>query len=270
MEIKLSEFVSAGFFITREVERPSYVEADLFPTRILSACNCIATFAPDEWCIEWMEITRERRLEDAQTFGLKSNVLDEITQWVTQRFNKSLLWPNIICDLDTAREFVDRFLSSSPDIRMFEMGLHQSLVDPFCKVAEPPPQKSGLARKGCAGVYDLILRSNRMTPGGVMLGFEPLVFDFDLGHSWLCNSLDAVINQALGISPNRHGFIGTLGEALDCVKHISRDDVGAEPGLWLPWLLIDHTEAIIDCGTRESNSKRTTIPSGVQRQLNRR
>ena len=37
-----------------------------------------------------------------------------------------------------------------------------------------------------------------------------------------------------------HGLIGTFAEARKCVKYISRADVGAEPELWLPWLIIDH------------------------------
>jgi hypothetical protein len=47
MEIQLSDFVSAGFLVTREVDRPSYVSAELLPARIVSASGCIAPFVPD-------------------------------------------------------------------------------------------------------------------------------------------------------------------------------------------------------------------------------
>lgn len=57
----------------------------------------------------------------------------------------------------------------------------------------------------------------------------------------LCNGLDAIVAQALAIGPNAHGLIGTFAEARKCAEYLPRADVGAEPGLWISWLIIDHT-----------------------------
>jgi hypothetical protein len=242
METQLSDFISAGFLVTREVDRPSYVSAELLPARIVSASGCIASFVPDTWCIEWTNDTQESRIEDAGAFGLESQDLKEIIEWVTPRFDKSIRWPNVIIDLETAEELVCRFLRNLAHVKVLELCLHQSMVQEFCQEAEPPPQQPGFAPNGRQGVHEVILKEKLPTQNGYFLGFEPLVFDYSLSCSWLCNSLDTQVEQALGIKPNQHGLIDSFDEAVKSVEYISRDEVGAEPGLWLPWLVIDHTK----------------------------
>jgi hypothetical protein len=244
MEILLTEFVSAGFLITREVPRPSYVSAELLPDRIISASGCIAHFIPDTWCIEWAQEAPESRLEEARGFALDSLALAKVTEWATQQFEKSIGWPNVIMSLDSARRLFHSFLSSLPDVKVLELVLHESMREVFCQEAEPLPPQPGHSPEGRQGVHEAILKMNAPTPGGHVLGFEPLVFDGSLSCSWLCNSLDTVVAEALEIKPNQHGLIGTFADAYKCVEYISRDDVGAEPGLWLPWLMIDHTGTV--------------------------
>ena len=241
MDTPLSQFISAGFLVTREVMRPPYVSEALLPPRMVSASGCIASFIPDTWCIEWTEDTVDRRVEDAAAFGLDSRGLADVTAWVTPRFDTSIRWPNVIVDLTTANELVSRFLDALPDARVLELALHTSMCEEFCQETEPPPQQPGFAPTGRQGVHEVILAHKPPTAGGRVLGFEPLVFDYSLSCSWLCNSLDTVVHEALGIRPNQHGLIEAFGDARRCVQYISRDDVGAEPGLWMPWLIIDHT-----------------------------
>lgn len=244
MKASLSDFISAGFLVTREINRPSYVSATLLPDRIISASSCIAPFIPDTWCIEWTQDTPEERIENAKGFALDFNTLGKVTAWATPKFGKTIGWPNVITDFHSAKELVDLFISTLPDFKVLELGLHRSLVDVFCHEAEPPPQKPGFAANGRQGVHESILKGNLLTQSGEILGFEPLVFDCSLSCSWLCNSLDTAVEQDLGIRPNQHGLIETFAEASNCVEYISRDDVGAEPGLWLPWLIIDHSQKV--------------------------
>ncbi len=243
MEGPLSNFVSAGFLVTRAVDRPPGSETDLSPARTVSASPCIAPFLPGTWCIEWTGDTREQRIDDAAAFGLDSGALDELILWATPRIDRSLRWPNVIFDLDTATELTGRFLPSLADVRVLELALHRSMTDGFCRKAEPPPARPGFARNGRQGIHEMILERRAPVDGGRVLGFEPLVFNHSLSCSWLCNGLDAEIHRALGIRPNRHGLIETFDQARRSIEHISRDDVGAEPGLWLPWLIVDHTLA---------------------------
>ena len=242
MEPKLSDFRSAGFVVTREVNRPSYISSILLPNRIISASVCIAPFAPGIWCIEWTGDTQDQRLENARQFGLNSQALNDITAWVKPRFGTTIRWPNVIVDIDTAKELVDRFLISLPDVKVLELGLHRSMIQHFCRKAETASQNRSFAPMGKHGLFEVILEAKPVTQFGKILGFEPLVFDYSLSCSWLCNSLDTAVWETLGIKPNHQGFIEKFDDACRCVNYISRSDVGAEPGLWLPWLIIDQTE----------------------------
>jgi hypothetical protein len=44
--VDLEEYISAGYYVTSYVPRPSYV-ADTLPERILSGSDCICSFVPD-------------------------------------------------------------------------------------------------------------------------------------------------------------------------------------------------------------------------------
>jgi len=138
-------------------------------------------------------------------------------------------------DIGVAEQFVEMFLSTLPDIKVLELALHRTQTDQFCRKAEPP------SPVGRHGVHEAILKAKPPTEGERILGFEPLVFCYGLSHSWLCNGLDATVAEHLKVRPNRYGFIETFDDACRCVNYIARDDTGAEPGLWLPWLIIEHS-----------------------------
>jgi hypothetical protein len=189
----MTEFISAGFIVTRPIARPSYASADLLPDLIVSASPCLANFIPDTWCIEWTQDGLQSRIEKAEVFGLDSSGLTEVTAWVTAKFDDSVAWPNVLMNIEVARQFVNIFLNSLSDVRILELALHRSHIDQFCQKAEPPPQQPGFAPIGRQGVHEAILKTTPPTNGGRILGFEPLVFDFSLSCSWLCNNLETAV-----------------------------------------------------------------------------
>lgn len=238
----LSEFCSGGFAITRPASRPSYVSADLLPERIVSVSACISKFIPDTWCIGWTGDSEESRVEEAQAFDINRQTVSKVIDWVTPRFGSELGWPNIVFDLETAWQLVEQFVSNSTDdVKILELGLHQSFIEIFCNEAEPPPQQPGFAPIGRQGIHEAILQNRPVRLDGSVLGFEPLVFEGSLSHSWLCNSLETPVAEHLQIRPNSVGMIEQFEDACACVDYISADEVGAEPGLWLPWLIIEHS-----------------------------
>ncbi len=76
--------------------------------------------------------------------------------------------------------------------------------------------------------------------GGEILGFEPMAFEDGLTCSWLCNGLETVCFEKLGIRPNASGYLKDEADAARAVELIESDETGAEPGLWLPWLLLEY------------------------------
>ncbi len=239
-----ASFLSAGFLVTRKVDRSQYHSPDLLPSRLISASSCICTFIPDTWAIEWASDTRDDSVRKAAFFGLDKHELPEIQAWITHGFQGLFRWPNVCPNIEIATNLVRRYLGGCNDIIVFELALHESYVEAFCRAAEPPPPKPGFAEIGRQGVHEVILERRRIRHDGHRLGFEPLEFYTSLSCSWLCNGLEKLAHDALGIRPNAHGLIEDFEDARKVVELISRPDTGAEPGLWLPWLLIDHTDTV--------------------------
>lgn len=243
MNVDSTDFLSAGFFITKRVHRSSYNSPDLLPENLLSASECICTFVPDTWCVAWTGDTPELRWEKAKVFALDPEALARLTDHVTSRFEVSFGWPNVCFSLAAAREIVQGLLTDRKDVVVFELGLHKQFMEAFLKAAEPPPSPPGHAPMGRQGVLEMILKELPLAAGGIPLGFEPLVFYYSLSDSWLCNGLETVFHDRLGLTPNAQGFIASLEEALRGVELLWEGKVAAEPGLWLPWLILDHTRS---------------------------
>lgn len=242
MSLDASDYFSAGFFLTRKFPRPEWAAAHLLPECLVSASGCLADFIPDTWCLAWTGDSPEFRQEKAASFGLTEAALKALTDFVTAVFEHEIGWPNICYELTTALHLAWTFLQGRDDVLLLEIGLHHSLVEGFCRAAEPPPPEPGYAPWGRQGVHETLLKNRPVLAGGTPLGLEPLVFDRSLSDSWLCNSLERPVREVLGISPNAHGLLATFAEAIRVVDYISRPDVGAEPGLWLPWLLLVHEQ----------------------------
>lgn len=228
------------FFVTRAIDRPSYSSAELLPERIVSASRCHANFIPDTWCIEWSSDSWKSRAEEAREFALSEESLAELTAWVTPQLGSSIGWPNTIYSDEVAAQLVEQFLDRLQDVKVLEIALHSSLTETFCSEVEPPPQQPGYAPNGRQGIHEAILEGRSPSTGGSALGLEPLVFNHHLSCSWLCNSLEVSVAEHLGIFPNSSGMISSFEDAYRCIEYIQSDDVGAEPGLWLPWLIIEH------------------------------
>jgi hypothetical protein len=63
-----------------------------------------------------------------------------------------------------------------------------------------------------------------------------------LGCSWLCNELETEVGKR-GIRVNEHGLFEDFDSSLKFAEWLNTGEIGAEPGLWLPWLLLDYSTA---------------------------
>ncbi len=241
MNIDLSQYLSAGYVISKRVTRPSYVSDTLLPPQIFSMSECICTFVPDTWCIAWTGDDAERRDEKAKVFNLSPESLKSMTTWVTERMDHEIGWSSICYSIKTAHTLTKQFLTHDSDVVILGLGLHRRYRDEFCHAAEPPPQQKGYAPIGRQGIHTAILKGQTLESGGKPLGFEPLVFNHSLSDSWLCNGLEVIIENQLGIRPNEFGLLDDFESASKCVEFISSEKVNAEPGLWLPWLLVEYS-----------------------------
>ncbi len=226
---------SGGYFLTRPTERPEQMAADLLPARLLSLSDCICDFIPDVWAIEWVNMEPQDRIAEAANFNVPPSLLQEVVNWTTERLNKGAFgWPCVFYTLRDAREFASQFLKV-PDLRLLGIALHGDRVDDFVSKHKP---RSG---QGEPGIYAAVSRRQAAEPRGAELGWEVLCYDYGGFHSWLCNGLETEVAREFGIRPGAVGLIDSASDALTAADYCGREDVGAEPGFWAPWLVTEYS-----------------------------
>ena len=181
----------------------------------------------------------EQRLKGAAEFGIPPERLDDVMTWATDAFSKEFGWPDSFYTLPAARDARARFVPETHDVVIFGLGLHETDAGAFIEAAKPPPQKPGCAQQGPTGVFECIRSGERLVEGGDIAGFELLATYFGgLTCSWLCNGLERDCAGKLGVIPNNRGLIASYEDAKLCAEYSSQPEVGAEPGLWQPWLVV--------------------------------
>lgn len=232
-------YISGGYYLTRRVPRRENMRPELMPEQVLSASGCVCDFFPNTWAIAWTTDSVEERSAQAAQFGLDEAQLPGVIEWATAGFGEEFGWPNAFYSLDAARAAQARFLQGSRDVVLFGLGLQAAHAERFVEYTRPEPPKPGCAPVGVTGIVQCVSAGRRIEPGGARGGFE-LIATYLFGAlscSWLCNGLEAVFAERAGVRPNAHGFIETFDQAERCRELIEREEVPAEPGLWLPWLV---------------------------------
>jgi hypothetical protein len=214
------------------------MSADLIPEVVLSASPCICDFFPAEWAIDWTSARPEERTIRAAAFRIFSADLPRVTSWATGALLEDFGWPGTFYSLDGAQRARATFLLDDLQTVIFGLGLHASALDDFVTAAKPPDRMPSHAPLAGTGVYECVSSGRPIADGGNALGFELLsTYSGMLTCSWLCNGLEKDCAANLGVRTNSHGFIANHADASRCAEYVGRDDVGAEPGLWLPWLV---------------------------------
>ena len=226
---------SGGYYLTRTVERPPYVSAELLPGRILSFSECICDFVPAIWVIEWAGIGAQERIAEAAKFGLSEEELGEAITWVTSSLEaRKIGWPGVFFSVREAREFASRFLGNQRDVRLFGIGMRDEQAEKLIEECRTDPSEAA------SGAIDAVASGVGLEPGGIELGWEILCYDFGGFHSWLCNGLEVAVFERLGIRPAPNGFIASAEEAQRAASYCGSGEVGAEPGFWGAWLVMEY------------------------------
>ena len=236
LHLEREDYLFGGYLVTQRVARPELMSAELLPARLLTASSCLAPFVPDVWALDWTLVTREERERTAGALGIAPGAVPALIEHTTRAFHEGQLgWPNIVKSSEALVRLM-RLLPTTSAWVAVGLGLHRKHLGEFLEGNAPAENH------GAGGVYEMILAESALPPGGAILGYEPLGFEYGgEPHSWLCNGLEKVCSRALGIRPGPSGLLETEDEAERAVAHISRDDVGAEPVRWLPWMLVDST-----------------------------
>jgi hypothetical protein len=235
------EEVAAGYLLLHPVPRPAHASPSLLPPELVSASSCICPQFPDTSAIDWVVSSEEERLEALEAVGLPAQRRSGARAWATAHFEIDFGWPGVFYTAAAATETRERFFGRESQIKIIGLGLPLSYIDEFTAYASPPPSSPGFAPQGESGYLRIVKAGQHLAAGARRLGFELLNVEVgQISHSWLCNGLETHCATHLGIRPNARGLLETLDLAERCRAEVSREEVGAEPGLWLPWLLVEY------------------------------
>jgi hypothetical protein len=233
MSVSLPEHRLAGYVVTRTFARPPYVSADLLPDAMVSMSDCLADFVPDVWTLEWTKTSESDRVQKAGAFGLSPVELLPLMAWCTAEFGRVWGWPCVLYELGAARDLHRHFLSSATNLRLLGLALPEDLAPDFLEAAKPLPHE------GATGLYTCVAANHQLESGGIPLGWEVLGFEYGF-HSWLCNGLERNVFREFGIRPAENGLIQSAADARQAADYCGLESVGAEPGIWLPWLIVEY------------------------------
>ncbi len=225
----MNDYAAAGYFLTRPAPAPGYEPGGLLPATVRTLSSCLASIGFEYW---W----NSENAAEAVEFGVPPERIDSLVEWYLPRFDDALGAPNVAFGTSVISDFVDAFVPNP-----------EGLIILGCALAEPDADNilvnhAAPEGHGEYGIYQLLKRGQSIEPGGTTLGFEPLCYEYGLEHSWLCNQLQGEAHTRLGITPDpQTGLLDTYEEAKAITDWISRGEVGAEPGLWLPWMIVEYS-----------------------------
>ncbi len=222
-------YVSGGYFLTRRVLRNDrFMSSELLPASFVTLSGCLADFALEFW---W----NHENVAGATRFGVNENRLPALIDWYREQFDRRLGAPNVAFSTDVISEFLQNFVDDTTGLVILGCGVSEEHQERLLQGHRTPEER------GEYGVFKMLEGNHPLEPGGSALGFELMSYDLGLEHSWLCNSLEREVQSRYDIAPNlQTGLLESYEDAVTAADYISQDEVGAEPGTWLPWLVVQY------------------------------
>ncbi|MCB9636841.1 MAG: hypothetical protein H6721_32420 [Sandaracinus sp.] len=216
-------YVAAGYLVSIPVPRGSYSNATLVADEIWSASDCqVPRFGC--WTLAWVDADRTT---PASALGVTD--VDALVAWCTAAFDAERMgWPDLFFTLEAAREARDRF---APSAQLFGLALRSDYADELLDDADDDSN---------VGVVLALRRAEPLAHGGTPRGFDVLCWDGYGGfHSYLCNSLETEL-ATLGLRSGALGLFANEDDANRAAAHVGLETTAAEPGLWLPWKVVEY------------------------------
>src|SRR5262245_15123043 len=115
-DIRVNEYVSGGYYLTRLGKRERCMSPDLIPDHLLSASTVICGCFPASWTVSWWPDDQGERLQRPSAFGISQDDLPRVIEWATDSLNTEFGWPSAFYTLDGARGARERFIPPDLDV----------------------------------------------------------------------------------------------------------------------------------------------------------
>lgn len=136
------------------------------------------SFFPEAWALSWCGETRESRIAKASVFGITEEQLDGVMAWADASFGSEFGAWSVFFTLEAAQAAARLILRNTPELDLWGVGLHRSLLPSYCEASKPLPSSPGYAPTGASGTHiAACVRSLPLAEGGKVLGHEILIND---------------------------------------------------------------------------------------------
>ena len=167
-----NEYISGGYYVSVDTHTFDSTGTRLRSSTMAFDHTSRAFFPADDWEFWTNDSAEERREfaedceEEAAVFGIPPEKVEAAIKWVS---HSPLVYGSTCFDLKTARWLRREFLAAT-EVQIWEIGLHESVVEGILCKHEPPPRKPGYAPMAGGSVQIALSRRAKIEPGGVHLG----------------------------------------------------------------------------------------------------
>lgn len=216
----LNNYIVGGYFVTKPIQQPIYLNESYVPNSLISVSICLSEFGG---LGQWSGGSPKK-------LGVSDEKLADAEVWSQTALGHSYGYPNVFYTLENARKYVQSFIPNpSDDLLILCVALQTDLAKDFLRTEKQDPKR---------GTYEVLKRWQTPPIEGTILGYEPLCYFYDLDHTWYCNYLHKHAYETRHIIPNSLGLIDRYEDAQKVAE--TALTLGAEDGLWLPWLVIQY------------------------------
>lgn len=123
------QYLSAGYFLSRLVEpvRPGH------RTITLGHDHSPRRFFPESWALSWCREPPERRVHDAQQFGIAEADLGRVHAWADEAFGKVFGAWDVIFRIEDARTIARMFLSKAQGLELWGLGIRRPVLESYSR-----------------------------------------------------------------------------------------------------------------------------------------
>ncbi len=238
----IENYLSLGYVIARRTRRPVDHYPELRGEPIVPVSQDLTELLPDTWCFHEEDSDGARAI--IGNLGLEERQLDGLREWFRHRLqDDAVVWPSRFRSPAAAREGLESFLAGIPaksEMCVLGLGVTQECAEEIHKEVE---RETTPGARPYIPEFEILRGKHPLDKSGEALGFEILCF-FTAGGiscSWYCNYLHQEAEKRFGITPGRLGLIEKPEDAEKIAAFCNLPETAAEPGLWIPVLLVEYT-----------------------------
>jgi len=200
--------------------------------KVLTGTKCINE-SYDAWSLSWTEDGKSDLSDLESTFNITKFQIKEIQEWSDVKFNeKHLGWVGTFNDIDTIREYKNKFFEMETDFEVIGIYFPESSIQDFINEFTPKTKGAEIGILNTINTFTSELEDVEEFVGYDLIGVE---FSGDY-HSFHCYAGSDGLVQKFGLTLNGYGLINEFENKQDVLEYVNNTDESGFP--FVPWYLV--------------------------------